>query len=58
MKNNVSFLLVTATAAVAMALCFGSVADFNPAQPQVASTVAPAAETAPASDAPVTLRVE
>lgn len=60
MKNNVSFLLVTATAVAAMALCFGSVASFDTVTPQVASSTAPApaAEVAPATSADATLRIE
>jgi hypothetical protein len=58
MKNNVSFLLVTATTVAAMALCFGSVASFDTVTPQVASSTAPAPEVAPATSADATLRIE
>lgn len=52
MKNNTSFLLVAATVFAGVLLSFGSVAEFNAAEPQVASTVAPATDAAPS------LRVE
>ena len=61
MKNNTSFLLVAATAVAAMALCFGSVAEFNPAAPQIAKASAPAtpvADAVPATSADATLRIE
>lgn len=58
MKNNVSFLLVTATAVAAMALCFGSVARFDTDTPQIASSTAPAAEVAAATSADTSLRIE
>ncbi len=58
MKNNVSFLLVTATAVAAMALCFGSVARFDTVTPQIASSTAPTAEVAPATSADANLRIE
>lgn len=54
MKNNASFLLVTATAVAAMALCFGSIADFDSATPQIASKPAPVTEVAPAAAADTT----
>ncbi len=58
MKNNTSFLIVTATAVAAMALCFGSIADFGTATPQAGASLAKVSDSVSAPAAEVSQRIE
>lgn len=58
MKNNTSFLIVSAIAFAAMVLSVGSVAAFNPSADQSAPSIAQVADAAPAPTAEVTTRIE
>ncbi len=58
MKNNTSFLIVTATAVAAMALCFGSIADFGSGVAQNSAAIAKASAPVATPAADLTPRVE
>ncbi len=58
MKNNTSFLIVSAIAFAAMVLSVGSVAAFTTSTDQSASSIAQVTDAVPAPAAEVPARIE